>query len=65
VLLVGQPVDPRRLEEDAGLLAEHLLVGGELRKLDGDRSDLAAGDGEIRWVFVETKWLTPSTFSSL
>src|SRR6185437_3421377 len=65
VRAVGYPVDPRRLEEDARLLAEHLVVLGELRQLDGDRADLAAGDGEVRRILVEPQRLTPAALARL
>ena len=40
VLLVGHPVDPRHLEEDARLFGEHLVVLGEFADIDRDRAGL-------------------------
>src|SRR5438552_15327617 len=65
VLLVGHPVDPRRLEEDARLFGEDLLVVGQSRQLDVDGSGLAARDGEIRGVLVEAERLAPAALARL
>src|SRR6478609_7445412 len=61
VLDVDQPVDPSRLEEDASLLAEDLLLVAQLRDIDIDGARLAAGHREIRRILVEAERLAPAT----
>ena len=65
VRLVEHAINPRRLEEDAGLLAEHLGLVGQLRQIDIDRTDLPALDRKIRRVFVEAERLAPAAFARL
>src|SRR6478672_9719764 len=62
---VWHPVDARRLEEDAGLLAEGFFLLGQRGEVGGDRPELPAGNGEVRRVFIETERLPPSALSGL
>jgi hypothetical protein len=64
--LAGDPLtNARPSEKDTCLHTEHFFIFHQSGNVDSNRTCLPARNGKIRWVFVETKWLTPSTFSSL
>ena len=65
VLPVGNSVDARRLEKDAGLLGERFFIIRQFGKIDGNRACLTAGNGEIRRILVEAKRLPPSACAGL
>src|SRR6202040_3285854 len=65
VLLVQHPENAGGLKDDARLLGEHFLIVRQLRHVDIDGAGLAAGNREIRRVFIETKRLAPSAFPGL
>src|SRR5438270_1578225 len=62
---VHHAINTGRFEEDAGFLAEHLFVFGQLRQIDVDWTDLSARDRKIRRIFVQAERLAPAAFSSL
>ena len=64
-LLVGHSVNASRFEKNGRLFTEGLLVLGQLREVHSDWPKLTAGNGKLRGVFIEAKWLSPSALSSL